>query len=306
MAHSRIRFILHGRRSPHHLPDRLLALFAGYAVDIHITTSADGAAGAARRALEAGCDYLVAVGGDGTVHEMVNGVMAAPPAQRQRLVLGVLPYGTGNDFARTLGIGASPSGLARLIAQQRVRSLDLGRVTCIGDDGREHVRYFANIASLGASAAVVERVARLPRWLPSSLAYGVGIVSALATWRGSAMTVRQDDGETVCQPLVNLCLANGRYFGGGIGIAPQAEPDDGRFDTVCIHRAGVGAFLRFLPALRQGRRIDDARIAYGHCRRLSVVTEPAGCPVEADGERIGRAPATFELLPGALDWLCGR
>lgn len=302
MAQAHICFILHGRRCPAHLPNRLLEHFSpAFEVSIHLTTSGQGAEEAACLAVEQGCDYLISVGGDGTIHEMVNGVMRADAARRARVTLGVLPYGTGNDFARTLGAANAVSGLARQIHEGRVRPLDLGRVRA-GADGA--VRYFANIASLGISSAVVDRVARLPRWLPSSLAYAIGTLWSLARWRPARMRLDLEDGEVREETLINLCLANGRYFGGGLGVAPQARADDGWLELVMIRRASIGAFLRFLPALRRGRRIDDARVVYARCRGVRISTWPEGCPLEADGERIGHAPVQIDLLPGALRWLC--
>jgi len=118
------------------------------------------------------------------------------------------------------------------------------------------------------------------------------------------MRLVADDGSIREETLINLCLANGRYFGGGLGVAPTACPDDGLLDVVLIRNASMGAFLRFLPALRHGRRIDDPRVLYTRCRSLQIDTLPPGCPLEADGERIGLAPVTVDLLPGALAWLC--
>jgi diacylglycerol kinase (ATP) len=307
MAQPHICFILHGRRCPPHLPNRLFEQFSpAFEISIHITSSAVGAEDAACLAIEQGCNYLIAVGGDGTVHEVVNGVMRVDEARRGRVTLGILPYGTGNDFARTLGMTGSIAGLHRLIGERRVRRLDLGRLRQCNDDGTVRTTYFANIASLGISATVVDRVAALPRWFPSALAYAVGIVWALLRWRPLRMRFAFDDGRTYEETLLNVCLANGRYFGGGLGVAPDARADDGQLDLVMIRRASVGAFLRFLPSLRRGRRIDDDRVVYARCRASTIDTLPPGCPLEADGEHVGCAPVTIDLLPAALAWLCAK
>ncbi|TDR73591.1 diacylglycerol/lipid kinase family protein [Paludibacterium purpuratum] len=302
MAQPHICFILHGRRSPAHWPDRLLRQFSrGYAVHIHITSSGLRAEEVACQAVTQGCDFVVAVGGDGTVHEVVNGVMRAPAAQRERVTLGILPVGTGNDFARSIGMNASVSRLYRLIQSGSARRLDLGCIETLGS--QPATRYFANIASLGISSAVVDRVARMPRWLPAGLAYGLGTVLSLLTWRPARLRLTFDEGNVREESMINLCLANGRYFGGGLGVAPRARLDDGLLEIVMIRNATVAAFLRLLPLLRQARPIDDARVCYAQSRGLRISTEPPGCPLEADGERIGREPVRVSVLPGALRWL---
>ncbi|MBV8045760.1 MAG: diacylglycerol kinase family lipid kinase [Paludibacterium sp.] len=302
MAQPHICFILHGRRSPSHWPDRLLRQFSRrFVVQIHITTSGLRAEEVACLAVTQGCDFVIAVGGDGTVHEVVNGVMRAPAERRARVTLGVLPVGTGNDFARSLGMSASVSRLYRLIQRDSARWLDLGRIDTLGE--APWTRYFANIASLGVSSAVVERVARMPRWLPAGPAYGLGAVLSLLTWRPSRMQVTFDEGTVIEEPMVDLCLANGRYFGGGLGVAPEARQDDGLLDVVMIRNASVVAFLRFMPLMRQTRRIDDARVRYAKSRGVRVSSDPPGCPLEADGEQLGSAPVRVSVLPGALRWL---
>ncbi|BEV71970.1 diacylglycerol kinase family lipid kinase [Paludibacterium sp. THUN1379] len=302
MDQPHICFILHGRRSPAHLPDRLLRQFSRhFVVHIHITTSGLRAEEVACLAVTQGCHYVVAVGGDGTVHEMVNGVMRAPEALRQQVTLAILPFGTGNDFARSLGMNASVSRLYRLIRRDSTRRLDLGRI--VMPTGEAGSRYFANIASLGISSAVVDRVARFPRWLPAGLAYGLGTMLALLTWRPARMRLVLADGSVHEEAMINLCLANGRYFGGGLGVAPTAQLDDGVLEVVMIRNASVAAFLRFMPVLHKAQRIDDPRVCYLQSSRVEVRTDPPGCPLEADGEKIGREPVTIDLLPGALCWV---
>lgn len=304
MDQVRICFILHGQRCPRHLPSRLLACFAPhFQVDIHITTSSLETLGAACRAVEQGCDYLVAVGGDGTINEMVNGVMQAALPQRERVILGVLPYGTGNDFARSLGSDGAIHSLQRAIQQGNNRVLDLGCVHYHAASGQPQQRYFANIAALGISAAVIERVKALPRWLPAALAYGWGTVLSLLSLRACRFQLRIDQQPAQSETLIELCLANGRYFGGGMGVAPEASLDDGLLDLVMIRGASPALFLRFLPQLRQARRIQHPRISYQRCRQIEIVAASPACVFEADGELLGAGPVTIEVVPAALRWL---
>ncbi|BBF86586.1 transcription regulator [Aquitalea magnusonii] len=298
MVQTRLVFILHGLRCPRSLPDRLLQRFAAhYQVDIHITTSAVSAEDMALQAVAQGCDYLIAVGGDGTIHEVINGVMRADAAARERVAVGALPFGTGNDFVRSLGVNDSLEQLEQLIASQRVRRIDLGRLSLRGEAG-ERVIWFGNIASLGISSAIVEQVRRLPGWLPASVAFYLSILLTLLRYRPRRMQLTLEGGEVISGDFLSLCVANGRYFGSGLGIAPMARLDDGLLEVVMIKRGGGLDFLRHLPSLRKAQPVLDERVRYLSVRSLRI--EGQACPLEVDGELAGYAPVHIEVLPQAL------
>lgn len=300
---SRIVFIIHGRHCPDGLPQQLLQPFRDqFSVDVLLTTSASSATRLAREAALSSARWVIAVGGDGTVHEVVNGLMSVPAAQRQQLVLGVLPSGTGNDFVRTLGSGRHSDDLLALIAAGHAYPLDLIRVTTRGNDGQPQVRWCNNIASLGISSDIVRRVKRLPAWLPASAAFSSAVLAALLRFRPRPMRLTLD-GETIAGRFLCLSVANGRYFGSGLGIAPQARLDDGLFELVLIRDGNGLDFLRLLPQLRAAQPLRDPRVRYLRGRQLQVDGAAADCPLELDGELCGSAPVTFELVPAALQCL---
>ncbi|WP_174873781.1 diacylglycerol/lipid kinase family protein [Vogesella oryzae] len=297
----RIVFIVHGRHNPQGLAETQLApLRASFDIDILLTSSADSATRFAREAALSGARWVIAVGGDGTVHEVVNGLMSAPPALRRNVVLGVLPTGTGNDFARSLATGDSLPHLVALIATGRIRALDLIRVTLA--DGS--VRWCNNIGSIGISSDIVRRVKRMSPRLPASVAFYSAVSRALLAWQPQPMQLTLDgeqiDGEFTC-----VSAANGRYFGSGLGIAPEARCDDGLLDVVLIANAGSLDFLRLLPQLRRARRLVDARIRYLRGKQLTVNGDAAHCPLELDGELYGATPVRFDIEPAALNCLAG-
>lgn len=299
MAQTRLVFILHGQHCPPALPNRLLQRFAAsFQVDIHITTSSSSAENLALDAVQGGCDYLIAVGGDGTIHEVINGVMRAEPEARQRVAVGALPFGTGNDFVRSLGVSDSVEQLERLILGAQVRSIDLGRLTLTGEHGGERVIWFGNIASLGISSAIVEQVKRLPRWLPASVSFYYSTLLTLVRYRPRRMRLQLDDAEEISGDFLSLCVANGRYFGSGLGIAPLARLDDGLLEVVMIRNGSSLDFLRYLPSLRKAQPVLDERVRYLSARRLQV--QGQGCPVEVDGELVGHAPIRIEVVPQVL------
>lgn len=293
---SRIVFILHGRHCPQGLPEPLLApLRADFDVDVLLTSSADSATRYARDAALSGARWVVAVGGDGTVHEVVNGLMSVPEAARQQVALAVLPTGTGNDFARSLGSGNSVPDLLALMAAGQVHALDLIRVTLA--DGS--VRWCNNIGSIGITSDIVRRVKAMPARLPASLAFYSAVTTALLRWQPQAMQLTLD-GQRIDGRFTCVSAANGRFFGSGLGIAPEARLDDGLMEVVLIDNAGSLDFIRLLPQLRQARPLADPRVRYLRGRVLTVEGDAARCPLELDGELAGHAPVRFELVPAAL------
>lgn len=293
---SRIVFILHGRHCPQGLPEPLLApLRADFDVDVLLTSSADSATRYARDAALSGVRWVVAVGGDGTVHEVVNGLMSVPEAARQQVALAVLPTGTGNDFARSLGSGNSMPDLLALMAAGQVHALDLIRVTLA--DGS--VRWCNNIGSIGITSDIVRRVKAMPARLPASLAFYSAVTTALLRWQPQPMQLTLD-GQRIDGRFTCVSAANGRFFGSGLGIAPEARLDDGLMEVVLIDNAGSLDFIRLLPQLRQARPLADPRVRYLRGRVLTVEGDAARCPLELDGELAGHAPVRFELVPAAL------
>ncbi|MEQ6291925.1 diacylglycerol kinase family protein [Vogesella sp. GCM10023246] len=297
----RIVFIVHGRHNPQGLAEAQLAPLRGsFDIDVLLTSSADSATRFAREAALSGAHWVIAVGGDGTVHEVVNGLMSVPAARRDNVVLGVLPTGTGNDFARSLKSGDSLSRLLAMIAAGRVHALDLIRVTLA--DG--NVRWCNNIGSIGISSDIVRRVKRLPSRLPASLAFYSAVSSALLAWQPQPMRLMLD-GEPITGRFTCVSAANGRYFGSGLGIAPDARCNDGLLDVVLIGNAGSLDFLRLLPQLRRAQRLDDPRIRYLRGRSLTVDGDARRCPLELDGELYGATPVRFDIEPAALNCLAG-
>ncbi|MFC3533332.1 diacylglycerol/lipid kinase family protein [Vogesella facilis] len=297
----RIVFIVHGRHNPRGLAEQHLApLRDSFDIDVLLTSSADSATRFAREAALSGARWVIAVGGDGTVHEVVNGLMSAPPELRRNTVLGVLPTGTGNDFARSLQSGDSLPRLLAMIAAGRVRALDLIRVSHA--DGS--ISWCNNIGSIGISSDIVRRVKRSSPRLPASVAFYSAVCAALLHWQPQPMRLMLD-GEQIDGKFTCVSAANGRYFGSGLGIASEARCDDGLLDVVLIRDAGSLDFLRLLPQLRHARRLDDARIHYLRGRTLTVEGVATECALELDGELYGSTPVRFDIEPAALNCLAG-
>jgi YegS/Rv2252/BmrU family lipid kinase len=249
----------------------------------------------ARSALEAGKRFLVAVGGDGTIHEVVNGMIVDDVAIDPEAVLGIVSAGTGCDFIKTFGIPATPShAVAHLDGDERF-PIDIGKIT-FRHEGTETVRYFANIAEVGIGAATVATAQRLPRWLGPTVYF-------FAFW----LTLRKHKTADVVVDLVdrkyegpmnNLVVANGQFFGGGMKIAPKAAPTDGLLD-VQIEHARKREAIAIMPKVYKGEHVPHPDIFEAKRVKLSVSCDRP-LPIEADGEVLGETPATFELLKEAI------
>ena len=247
----------------------------------------------ARDALREGGRYLVAAGGDGTVHEVVNGMLdddGRPVAADA--VLGVLACGSGCDFVRSFGLPGGVTAAVRHLAGDAVRRIDVGRLTCTPGV----TRYFANIAEAGLGGTVVARTAGLPGFLGGAR-YLCGFWLTLPGFRPA--TVRLEaDGQAYQWRAHNVVVANGRFYGGGMQISPASEPDDGALDVLVMAGPKSDAFT-ILPRLYRGAHLPHRNIATLRAGRLRVDADPP-FDIEADGEVLGATPATFEIIPGAI------
>jgi diacylglycerol kinase (ATP) len=255
----------------------------------------------AREGVRAGVDRLVVAGGDGTLSEVATGLLAAGLGGYVRIAL--LPLGTGGDFARTLEIPRDTDAAIACIAMDKTRSVDAGRVRYVDRAGREAVAYFVNVASLGISALVDEIVARTTRAFGGTVAFLLATLRGLASYRSGAVELRVDGELVSSDSLVLAVAANGRYFGGGMHVAPAARPDDGCFDVVVVPDLGRATLLKRLPELYRGTHVDSPDVRCLRGRVIEATAAAGTVPLELDGESLGSLPARIELLPDALTLL---
>jgi diacylglycerol kinase (ATP) len=285
-----------GRRWP--AIERTLRSSLGSSFDVVFTEGPNHATAIARERA-AGYARVVAVGGDGTVNEVVNGLIADDCPLNPALSFGIIPRGTGADFVKTLGIPRDLERAARRVVSGTVREVDVGRVRYRTPEGTEAVRYFINECSVGMGAAVCERVNRSSKRFGGRLTFLWGIILTVPGHRDQLVRLTLDGGPTEEVVVSNMWVANGAYSGGGIHMAPRARLDDGLLDVVNIgHMGFVERFVQF-PKLRSGAFVERPEVAYLNGRRVEVEAE-APVPIEAEGEPIGTLPATFELIDERL------
>ena len=264
----------------------------GLAYRIVRPTHPGHAAQAARDALLSGERYLVAAGGDGTVHEVANGMIEDGRPLAADAVLGVVAAGSGCDFARSFGLPGDAVQAAHHLAGDRVRPIDVGSITCA--DGT--TRYFVNIAEAGLGGAVVARAARLSPLLRGAR-YACGFWLTLPGFRPA--TVRLDaDGQAFEWRAFNVVVANCRFYGGGMQISPKSQPDDGALDVLVMTGPKSDAFTT-IPKVYKGTHLPHRNIAELPAVSLRIEADPP-FPVEADGETLGTTPASFGIIPSAI------
>lgn len=282
----------------------------GLSYDVTFTERAGHAREAARAALDAGCRYIVAVGGDGTVHEVVNGMMDIDGPVDPDAVLGLVPSGSGCDFVKTFGIPHDAADAARhLLGDGMWGRIDIGRVRYRDAGGGEATRWFANIAEAGVGANVVVAASKMPRWL-GGRTYRLAALKGVATYRPGnvrvAMHGRTARGGKTETPFADLeqrgtvsmvVVANGQFFGGGLRVAPRALPSDAMLDVLIGHGSTWDA-VKGLRRMPTGSHVPDPKISEYLADRVTI--EGDTLAVEADGEPLGTTPATFDLVPEAL------
>ncbi len=249
----------------------------------------------ALKAIEEGHDFLVAAGGDGTLGEVAGAILESKQAVR----LGVLPLGTGNDFARTLGVWGQPKRALDALFNGQFRRVDGGIIQCNASE-----RAWINIAGCGFDSLAAVRInewgkRKTMRHIRGLNAYLLAVACELMSFRAFNLKLELDD-ETLETRAVLCAVANANSYGGGMRVCPDAQLDDGLFDVCIIGEASRSEFLRAFPGVFAGRHTDHPKVVMRRCRSIRVESKQS-LPVLADGEIVGRTPFHCEILPGALE-----
>ncbi|MBL0741724.1 diacylglycerol/lipid kinase family protein [Chryseolinea lacunae] len=271
------------------------------APQIFETRSINDATALASKATEKHFDIIFAAGGDGTVNQVVNGVLEGREDSKHLPVLGVIPIGTGNDFARGMEIQADEGELTRLLKNFSPAEIDVGKVTFTTEDGKEGQQYFVNVADVGMGPEVVKKVMASDRPFGSGMSYYQAILGTFFTYQPVHVTLTADTWQWQGK-LRTLAVANSKYYGHGLCVAPDARPDDGVFEAFVCGKVSVFDFIRYSGSMKQGRKIIHPDVSYRQAKRIEIVSD-ARCCIEADGEFLGVLPATIEMVERKLKFL---
>jgi diacylglycerol kinase (ATP) len=260
--------------------------------EVRLTGRRGSAARFARTAIQKGRRLIVAAGGDGTLNEVVNGIGENVRAVR----VGLIPLGTGNDFARTIGVPADLEAAIDLVAGGNARRVDLVRVTS------DEVRYFVNVSAGGFSGLVDEKLTPAMKKTWGPLAYLRSAAAALCELRAYRTTLAFDNAESLTLDLYNVVVANGRYVAGGRIIAPKASIDDGLLDIVLVRQRPAPELALLAAQVAMGTHLSSDTVVFRRAAKLTVNSKPR-MSFNVDGELVGSEPARFEILPRALRFI---
>ncbi|MBT8303303.1 MAG: diacylglycerol kinase family lipid kinase [Bacteroidia bacterium] len=252
----------------------------------------------AKEATENNCDYLVAVGGDGTLHEIINGVLQSDRPANDYPAIGLLPYGSANDFARTAGISNSIEALFELIRSNTIQKIDLGKILL---QQTQKIHYFINIASAGLGSQVVQDLEKSSNALGPKFNYFWHIIKGFLSYIKKEVNCSggtwQWNGK-----LMQMAVANGRYFGNAICVAPDAKLSNGQFQVAIFGDLSIWDYLNNLGKLKNGIKIVHPQVYYHDVDEL-LIESTNSCGIEADGEYIGLTPAIISVLPKAISFI---
>jgi len=260
------------------------------------------AARISRAAIEQGYDCVVAVGGDGTLNEVVNGFFKDGSALNPGAALGLIPRGTGGDFRRTFGWKPDLGEALERLRTADTQPLDVGLVEFVDHQGKPCSRYFANICSFGVSGLVVKKVNESTKALGGKLTFMLGSARALIGYKDQSVRLTVDDRPPEELAITTLAVANGQYFGGGMKVAPQADTRDGLFHVTIWSGYGLSDFAFKQAGIYSGAHLRWKGTRTLQCRLLRAEPTRPGEEIlmDMDGEQPGRLPCSMRILPAAI------
>jgi len=275
----------------------------GYEFETVFTKYPGHATELCRQALRSGYRTIMSVGGDGTMNEVANGFFEAeaPISENARLV--VFSRGTGCDFIKALGISKGIEYLLDILDRDMERAIDVGCVKFTGNGSKElNTRYFLNVADIGIGAETANRVNNHSKRLKGFLSFLLGAVTTIILYRNKDFEITIDDDMVIKEKLNSVIIANGRYFGGGMHVAPEARLDDGTFDIVIFGDLSKPDLMKSFPLIYNGRHMQHPKLRFYKGSKVKVKSGGKGL-IEVDGEIPGSDDAEFTILPKAIKLL---
>jgi YegS/Rv2252/BmrU family lipid kinase len=269
----------------------------------------------AQTAISRGFDHIIVVGGDGTLNEGINGIVDtfktglgnSPEAfdweKIKQIKVGVYPAGSGNDFVRTVYKNTELSTLKKLVQQESSQMIDIGWVSFMKPDGQASSRFYMNITDVGMGGEAVLKKERLPKWLGGDFNYFWSITTTVATYENCNVRAYNETFEWKGK-VINMIVANGRFFGSGLGIAPDASITDGKFSFVIIGDINLLDYFKHLGTVKKAIKVIDPKVEYHTFDKISIEsTDARKISIDMDGEFIGYAPMTLICLQQKINFI---
>ncbi len=305
----KIYFVLNGRlKHAQQTKSEIHNLFdKEFLVSVAITNGNGNAIALSKQAVIDGNDYIIAAGGDGTMSEVVNGVMLVDKTKRENLIVGLYPLGSGNDFSRTMKLSKKLIDLYELIKQNSIVKIDIGKLQYKKLNDEDGIRYFNNITDIGLGAEVAKRVNEGKKIYGPNFDFFFffffkATLLGFINYKRKKLRIESEKFKWTGSLLI-LCLANGKYFGSGLCIAPHAKINDGKFSITLAGSVSLFDYLKNIFRIRSGKFVEHPELYYKELE--SCVIEPVGepCLIEAEGEMIGRIPMRAEILNNEINFL---
>ena len=284
-----------GRKLIHLLEPEFEKMF-GEEYELQITQGTGHASQLARQAVEREASLILAVGGDGTLNEVVNGMLHNGPNSCE---LGILNCGSGSGMAQTLQLPTNLSAQLEMACNTTAKPLDVGVLHYDGQNGKPAKRLFISECQAGISAYVVSRVGMKHKRFGGSIAFASVAIPALFRYRALEMTIRLDQSPAESRKLIGISIGNGNHCAGGMQLTPLAFPDDGWLDVLRIGEMALWERLVNFPKVYRGSHIHSPHFKIGRAREIEIEAEEPVW-VETDGELIGKTPCRISMLPGAI------
>ncbi len=300
-----IAFIIDGRKKD---KNEIFQTFENYFGQAHrlksfFTAHAQYAIQLAEDALKQGFTHVICVGGDGCLHEVANGMLKArkylSSQQWEKIRLGVLPKGSGNDFVKTVQVPGDATGLKKAIDADKSQLIDVCAATYESIVGGEESRYMINVADVGMGAVVVHKQSAYSKRMNALFNYQRAIIGTFFTFKKKLVSVKADT-FSYKGNVMDFVISNGKYFGNGLGIAPDALLDDGLFSVTILGNISILDYLKQLSKVRKCRKVEHPEIHYHTARELSLESTSGKTPFEIDGEFVGFTPVKVTLIPAAI------
>lgn len=264
------------------------------AEEVRVTQCPGDAETLAREAIRAGSDFVIAVGGDGTLNEVINGVVNT--RRERQFCVGIVPLGTANDFARSIGLMGDVDASIDILRAKRTAAIDLVRMT------GSRKRYFVNVSAGGFSGVVNEKLTSEIKSVWGPLAYLRSAAASLPELQAYRTTIIFDETEELVIDLYNVVVANGQFAGGGLPIAPRAKLCDALLDIVLVPKRPATEMALLAAEMLLGKHISSGSITFRRASKVAVRSKP-GMYFNADGELVGNKPAVFQIIPQALNFV---
>lgn len=258
----------------------------------------------AQEALKAGYEIIMSVGGDGTMNEVLNGFFDEGELINENASLAIFSKGTGCDAIRTIGIDKDVSSIIEVLKNGKSRRLDVGLAEFMHYEGKMTQRYFLNVSDVGIGGETTYRVNKNSKALKGFLSFLMGALATMISYKNKDFEIIIDD-ITINERLNSIIVANGKYFGGGMKIAPMADMNDGYFDIIIIGNINKFDFLINFPKIYKGEHMNHPKLMYYRGKKIRVNSKQKAL-IEVDGEQPGVVEAKFEILPNKLKVIVGK